>query len=409
MRLVQWGGEVGRKIVYEISAEKYRIRLLRYLASCDIWLRHIYCSRLSNAIRTSSLALHSASAYICQSMFKTFRMKSILGMGNALTDILAVLQDDSLLRQFHLPKGSMQHVDKMTGDKIWQTLRQMGVQYVAGGSAANTITGTAIFGMKSGFIGKIGDDELGHLYKSDQEQYGIRSTLLKGANPSGRAMVFITAPNAERTFAVYLGAALELVPEDLKPEFFEGYDYFHLEGYLVQNQNLIRRAVELAKEAGCIISLDMASYNVVESNEAFLHDIVDHYVDIVFANESEAKSFTRLDPRDALDELARHCSIAVVKVGKDGSMVKSGDEYHYIEAWPAHTIDATGAGDTYAAGFLYAHSLGMPLKVCGEIGSIIAAKVVEVIGTKIDIPRWKDAKSEIRALIAANSANHKVE
>ena len=287
-------------------------------------------------------------------------MKSILGMGNALTDILAVLQDDTLLKQFHLPKGSMQHVDMMTGDRIWQALKSMGVQYVAGGSAANTITGTAIFGMKSGFIGKIGDDDLGHLYKSDQEQYGIRSTLLKGVNSSGRAMVFITAPNAERTFAVYLGAALELVPEDLKPEYFEGYDYFHIEGYLVQNQNLIRKAVELAKEAGCIISLDMASYNVVESNEAFLHDIVDHYVDIVFANESEARAFTRLAPREALDEIARHCSIAVVKVGKDGSMVKSGDEYHYIEAWPADTVDATGAGDTYAAGFLYAHSLGMP-------------------------------------------------
>ncbi len=330
-------------------------------------------------------------------------MKSILGMGNALTDILAVLQDDSLLRQFHLPKGSMQHVDRMTGDRIWHDLRQLGVQYVAGGSAANTITGTAIFGMKSGFIGKIGDDELGHLYKSDQEQYGIKSTLLRGVNSSGRAMVFITAPNAERTFAVYLGAALELVPEDLKPEFFEGYDYFHIEGYLVQNQSLIRRAVELAKSAGCIISLDMASYNVVESNEAFLHDIVDHYVDIVFANESEARSFTRMSPREALDEISRHCSIAVVKVGKDGSMVKSGDEYHYIEAWPADTIDATGAGDTYAAGFLYAHSLGMPLRVCGEVGSIIAAKVVEVIGTKIDIPRWKAAKAEIRELIAANS------
>lgn len=330
-------------------------------------------------------------------------MKSILGMGNALTDILAVLQDDTLLRQFHLPRGSMQHVDMKTGDKIWQVLKPMGVQYVAGGSAANTITGTAIFGMKSGFIGKVGDDELGHLFKSDQEQYGIKSTLLKGRSSSGRAMVFITAPNAERTFAVYLGAALELVPEDLKPEFFEGYDYFHIEGYLVQNQNLIRKAVELAKAAGCTVSLDMASYNVVESNEAFLHDIVDHYVDIVFANEAEAKSFTRLEPREALDEIARHCEIAVVKVGKDGSMVKKGDEYHYIEAWPANTIDATGAGDTYAAGFLYAHSLGMPLRVCGEIGSIIAAKVVEVIGTKIDIPRWKDAKNEIRALIAATS------
>lgn len=331
-------------------------------------------------------------------------MKSILGMGNALTDILAVLPDDSFLRQFHLPRGSMQHVDMATGDKIWQTLKPMGVQYVAGGSAANTITGTAIFGMRSGFIGKVGDDELGHLFRSDQEQYGIKSTLLKGVNSSGRAMVFITAPNAERTFAVYLGAALELGPEDLRPEYFEGYDYFHIEGYLVQNQSLIRKAVEMAKESGCIISLDMASYNVVESNEAFLHDIVEKYVDIVFANETEAKAFTRLEPREALDEIARHCDIAVVKVGKNGSMVKQGDEYHYIEAWPANTIDATGAGDTYAAGFLYAHSLGMPLKECGEIGSIIAAKVVEVIGTKIDIPRWKAAKQEIRELIAATQS-----
>ena len=176
--------------------------------------------------------------------------------------------------------------------------------------------------------------------------------------------------------------------------------------YMVADNNLWRyqRAnVEMAKAAGCIISMDMASYNVVESNEAFLHDIVDKYVDIVFANESEAKSFTRLEPREALDELARHCRIAVVKIGKDGSMLKQGDEYHYIEAWPADTVDATGAGDTYAAGFLYAHSLGMPLKVCGEVGSIIAAKVVEVIGTKIDIPRWKAAKKEIRELIAAQS------
>lgn len=330
-------------------------------------------------------------------------MASILGIGNALTDILAVLPDDRFLQEYHLPKGSMQHVDMETGDKIWQTLKPMGVQLVAGGSAANTITGTAIFGMESGFIGKVGDDDLGHLFRSDQEQYGIRSMLLKGRHSSGRSMVFITAPNAERTFAVYLGAALELVPEDLSAEQFKGYDYFHIEGYLVQNQALMRRAVELAKEAGCRISIDMASYNVVESNRVFLHDIVENYVDIIFANETEAKAFTGLEPREALDEIARHCEIAVVKVGKDGSMVKSGDEYHYINAWPAAPIDATGAGDTYAAGFLYAHSLGMPLKVCGEIGSIIAAKVVEVIGTKIDIPRWKAAKKEIRELIAANT------
>ena len=331
-------------------------------------------------------------------------MKSILGIGNALTDILAVLPDDTLLKTFHLPKGSMQHVDMETGDRIWAALKPLGVKYVAGGSAANTIVCTSIFGMPSSFIGKIGDDELGLLFKSDQEQYGVNTMLLKSEHSSGRSMVFVSGGNAERTFAVYLGAALDLVPEDLKPEYFEGHDYFHIEGYLVQNQDLIRRAVELAHEAGCIISLDMASYNVVESNNAFLHDIVDRYVDIVFANETEGRAFTKLSTaEEILNEMSSHCKTAILKVGKDGSWVKSGSEEHYIEAWPANTIDATGAGDTYAAGFLYAHSLGMPLRVCGEVGSIIAAKVVEVIGTKIDIPRWRDAKIEIRDLIAKNS------
>lgn len=330
-------------------------------------------------------------------------MKSILGIGNALTDILAVLPDDGLLNQYHLPKGSMQHVDMETGDKIWSALKPLGVKYVAGGSAANTIVCSAIFGMEASFIGKIGDDELGLLFKSDQEQYGVKTMLFKGRHSSGRSMVFVSGGNAERTFAVYLGAALDLVPEDLKPEYFVGYDYFHIEGYLVQNQALIRRAVELAKAAGCIISLDMASYNVVESNNAFLHDIVDNYVDIVFANDTEARAFTKEpDPEAALDDISGRCGIAVVKVGKDGSWVKSGSEKYCIPAWPAATIDATGAGDTYAAGFLYAHSEGMPLKVCGEVGSIIAAKVVEVIGTKIDIPRWRDAKMEIRALMSEN-------
>lgn len=326
-------------------------------------------------------------------------MKSILGIGNALTDILAVLPDDTFLSKYHLPKGSMQHVDESTGDKIWQTLKTMGVQYVPGGSAANTIAGTSIFGMKSGFIGKVGNDELGSLFKTGQENIGIKPTLLTGTLSSGRAMVFVTAPNAERTFAVYLGAALELVPEDLKPEFFEGYDYFHIEGYLVQNQSLVRRAVELAKQAGSKISIDMASYNVVESNKAFLHDIIEEYVDIVFANETEATALTNKEPREALDEIAQMCDIAVVKLGPDGSMVKSGNEYYKIEPWPATSIDATGAGDIYAAGFLYAHSMGKSIEICGKVGSIISSKVVEVIGPKVDIHRWKEAKTEIRQLM----------
>lgn len=326
-------------------------------------------------------------------------MKSILGIGNALTDILAVLPDDSLLKKYNLPKGSMQHVDATTGNKIWAELKEIGVQYVAGGSAANTISGVAIFGMPASFIGKVGNDELGSLFRQAQQQNGIKSKLLIGSAASGRAMVFITAPNADRTFATYLGAALQLEPEDLDEEDFKGYDYLHLEGYLVQNQRLFRRAVEIGRKLGMLISLDMASYNVVESNNAFLQDIVKNYIDIVFANETEAKAFTHAEPREALDIMASMCDTAIVKIGKDGSMVKRGNEYHFIEAWPANTIDATGAGDSYAAGFLYAHSLGMPLRICGEVGSILAAKVVEVIGTKIDIPRWKAAKAEIRQIM----------
>lgn len=325
-------------------------------------------------------------------------MKSILGIGNALTDILAVLDNDTLLTRYDLPIGSMQHVNRETGEKIWETLKTMGVQYVAGGSAANTITATAVLGMPSTFIGKVGNDELGSLFKSDLARNGIKSTLFKGEAASGRAMVFITAPNAERTFAVYLGASIEMGPEELSLEQFQGHDYFHIEGYLVQNHSLLRKAVELAKEAGMIISIDMASYNVVESNYDFLQEIVRDYVDIVFANETEAQVFTKKEPRKALDQLAEICEIAVVKIGKDGSMIKSGSDYHYIEAWPADTIDATGAGDTYAAGFLFAHSHGLSLRECGEVGSIVAAKVVEVIGPKIDIPRWKIAKQQIREL-----------
>ncbi|MCF0178300.1 MAG: adenosine kinase [Bacteroidales bacterium] len=326
-------------------------------------------------------------------------MKSILGIGNALTDILAIMPDTSVLDKYKLPVGSMQHVDAETGNKIWDELKDHGIKYVAGGSAANTISTCAIFGLTTGFIGKVGKDEVGSLFKSDQKQNGIQSMLMRGKAPSGRAMVIITGDNSERTFATYLGAALELEPEDLNPDDFNGYDILHIEGYLVQNQRLLRKAVEIGRSKNMIISMDMASYNVIESNSAFLRDIVENYIDIVFANETEARAYTGKEPREALDELAQSCKIAVVKVGKDGAMVKSGDEFHFMEAKPAVKIDATGAGDTFAGGFLYGYAMDKPLDVCLEIASIIAAKVVEVIGTKIDIPRWKAAKTEIRTLL----------
>ena len=165
--------------------------------------------------------------------------------------------------------------------------------------------------------------------------------------------VALVSPDSERTFATFLGAAVEISASDLKLEDFQGYDYFHIEGYLVQNYDLIETAVKLAKEAGCKVTIDMASYNVVEDNLEFLTRIVKEYVDIVFANEEEAKAFTGKEPREALDAIAEMTDIAVVKIGSKGSMVKRGDKVYTAGVIKANSIDTTGAGDLYAAGFIY--------------------------------------------------------
>ena len=324
-------------------------------------------------------------------------MKSIIGIGNALTDILAVMEDDSILKKYRLPVGSMSWVDAETASTIWNEIKDRKIQTMPGGSAANTITGCAVLGLDSAFIGKVGDDELGLKFKEGQERIGISSILLHGTQSSGRSMVFITPPNAERTFANFMGASLEQGPEDLKEDFFDGYDILHLEGYLVQNHDLVRRAVEIGKKLG--MTIDLASYNVVESNYDFLHEIVENYVDIVFANESESKSFTRKTPEDALDELARVCKIAVVKIGAQGSFVKSGNEKYRIAPFQAKAVDATGAGDMFAAGFLYGYSRGLPLDVCGKIGSLVSSKVVEIIGTKMDDQTWEEIKNNVAEII----------
>jgi sugar/nucleoside kinase (ribokinase family) len=315
-------------------------------------------------------------------------MKNILGIGNALVDILVTLTDDSILQEFNLPKGSMQHVDEATANRLWTQLHALGgVQHVAGGSAANTMAGAAQLGMHCTFIGKTGNDELGQLFAHDQAAHGITSRLLHSPTSTGRCTVFIS-PDAERTMATYLGAAIELSPDDLDEGMFNGYQYFYIEGYLVQNHDLVRRAMELAEAQQLVIALDLASYNVVEQNRDFLHDMLRKHVHIVFANEAEAEAFTGKKPREALHELSKLSDIAVVKTGRDGSLIQSGHTVHAVTAHQANVIDTTGAGDLYAAGFLYGHAADLPLAHCGAIGSMTASKVVEVIGPKVSADGW---------------------
>ncbi|HQE55250.1 adenosine kinase [Tenuifilum sp.] len=318
-------------------------------------------------------------------------MAKFLGLGNALVDILVQLPNDAKLFELNLPKGSMQLVDAERMQSILAQTEGLPRTLAAGGSAANTIHGLANLGMSTAFIGKVGDDSFGQAFANDMIQNGITPIMLKGNAESGRALAFIT-PDSERTFAVYLGAAIEMTPNDLDPSLFNGYTHFHIEGYLVQNHGLVRKAVELAKQSGCSISLDLASYNVVDENRDFLREVVKNYVDIVFANEEEAKAFTGKTPVEALHELGKLADIAVVKLGADGSLIKQGETTFEVGVIEVSSIDTTGAGDLYAAGFLYGLSKGLSLLKCGEIGAILSGHVIEVLGPKMDGIRWSKVK-----------------
>ena len=326
-------------------------------------------------------------------------MKKVLGMGNALVDVLVRINDDQLLDKFGLPKGSMQLVDIEKSQNLISELSHINYEVASVGSAANTINGLANLGISCGYIGKIHDDKFGKIFTEDMTSKGIEADLMIGSQDTGIATTLISE-DSQRTFATYLGAAVELTSDDLKEEFFKGYHFFHIEGYLVQNHELIESAVKLAKNCGLKVCIDLASYNVVEDNLDFLKKLVRDHVDIVFANEEESKSFTDKDPEAALDEIANMCEIAVVKVGAKGSMVKTQTEQVFVEAITAQPIDTTGAGDLYAAGFLYGLSTDLPLKKCAQLGSLLGGNVIEVIGPKMDEERWTNIKSAVDIILS---------
>ena len=325
-------------------------------------------------------------------------MKKILGMGNALTDILLQIEHDAVLLKLNLPKGSMQLVNDQKSEEISIALNKYTRKMATGGSASNTINGLTRLGVTAGFVGKIGKDDIGAFFTNDSLSNGVTPHLLDCETASGRCIVLVS-PDGERTLCTFLGAACELHADDLQIEMFQNYDIFHIEGYLVQNHDLIRKAVRLAKEAGLQVSIDLASYNVVEDNLEFLNEIIKEYVDIVFANEDEARAFTGKEPHEALIHISEHCNIAIVKVGKDGSHIKSGDFSVVINPRLAVCIDTTGAGDLYAAGFLYGLACNYTLDVCGRIGSLVSGNVVEVLGAKMSDEVWSLIHKEIAIII----------
>ena len=327
-------------------------------------------------------------------------MDKIIGLGNALVDVLATLNDDKILDEMGLPKGSMQLIDDAKLQQINERFSRMKTHLATGGSAGNTILGLSCLGAGTGFIGKVGNDRYGDFFRENLKENGIEEMLLSSDLPSGVASTFISS-DGERTFGTYLGAAATLKADELTLDMFKGYAYLYIEGYLVQDHDMILRAIELAKEAGLQICLDMASYNIVAGDLEFFNLLISNYVDIVFANEEEAKAFTGKEPEEALALIGKLCSIAIVKVGANGSYIRKGTEDIKVSAIPVETVrDTTGAGDYFAAGFLYGLTCGYSLEKCAKIGSILSGNVIQVIGTTISPERWDEIKLKIDEILA---------
>ena len=329
-------------------------------------------------------------------------MKKILGIGNALVDVMTLIKDDNILVKFSLPKGSMQLVDQERSNLIKSETSNYKRTFSPGGSAANTIHGLAMIGSPTGFIGSIGKDDTGDVFENEMKQAGVKTMLFRRNSITGTAVALVSK-NRERTFATHLGAAVDLNANEITPDLFEDFNILYLEGYLINNLPLVESACKIAKEKNLTIALDLASYNVVETYINDFRYIVTNYIDIIFANEDESKVFTGLDPEEAVRKLSEYCRIAIVKIGKAGSWLKMGDEMIKVDSLPVNCIDTTGAGDLYASGFLYGYANNLSLEKCGILGSMLAGNVIEVVGAKIKVEKWHAIRKYVSLLTRQRS------
>lgn len=320
-------------------------------------------------------------------------MEKIIGFGNALVDVLVRLKDDTILEQMQLPKGSMTLIDVVLGEKLRACMEGLPVEQATGGSAGNAMLALARLGGKAGFVGKVGRDDLGKFYADNCKAVGMDARLLECGLPTGVANTFIS-PDGERTFGTFLGAAATLQASDIVPELFEGVSMAHIEGYLVQNHELMEAICQTAMEQSVQLSLDLASYNVVAADLPFFRHLVQDYIDIVFANEEEAAAFTGCqDSMEALREIAALKCLAVVKLGGKGSCARLGREEVVVKANKVPVVDTTAAGDFFAGGFLYALDKGESLKDCLNLGTLLAGHIIGVVGTRLPEETWRDLKN----------------
>ena len=332
-----------------------------------------------------------------------FNGTAITGIGSALIDLL-IYENDDFLRELGKEKGGMTLVQDADLEEILKRTSQKPL-VVPGGAACNTIVGVGRLGGKARFIGKRGADPYGLLYEEQLKLAGVDTVFHVSENPTGRVLSIITQ-DAQRSMFTFLGASTELEPDKINGEMFKDTAIAVIEGYLLFNPELMMASLMAAKKAGAAVALDLASFEVVEASRGILSEIVKNHVDILIANEDEVAAYTGIsDETQALEALARNVSLAVLKVGKRGSYIFH--DGRVIRVAPrtgtnkndsnigGDALDTTGAGDLWAAGFLFGLANGYSLEKSGEIASACGYEVCQVVGAHIPEDGWR----RIRALL----------
>jgi sugar/nucleoside kinase (ribokinase family) len=309
----------------------------------------------------------------------------VVGIGNAIVDVIAHA-DEAFLEREALVKGTMALID---ADRAEALYRMMGPAIEAsGGSTANTMAGIASLGGNGAYIGKVRDDLLGEVFRHDLTAQGVRfnTPAATGGPATARCLILVTS-DGQRTLNTYLGACVALGPDDIDPDIVGAAQVTYLEGYLFDPplaQQAFCKAAAIAHAAGRKVALSLSDPFCVERHRAAFRDLVDGHVDILFANEAEICSlYQTADFAAAAAAVRGHVAIAALTRSARGSVILADGEEHHVSAAPvARVVDSTGAGDLYAAGFLYGLTRGQPLPICGETGSLCAAEIISHIGAR---------------------------
>ena len=304
-------------------------------------------------------------------------MKQVVGIGAALIDLVASVSEEWVVRQ-KKQKGGMNPVNWGEMGRILGNVEDISI--IPGGSASNTMIGLARLGGKARFVCKVGNDDLGDTYTLNLYHNGVEGYVRKSASPTGRVLSAVT-PDAQRTMFTYLGASSELLPTEVSESPFQDAHFLYLEGYLAYNPSILLHCVHIARAKGLEVVFDCGSFGVVQDCRFIIDKLIEERsIDILIANEDEARILTSVEEDLACMEMAKMAKIAIVKIGKKGSIIGVKDEITKVDAMQAKAIDTTGAGDLWASGFLYGYLNSWPLEKCGELASAAAAEVVQVMG-----------------------------